>query len=143
MATATKSPHRNNLPNWTSTGTKARLWLSYWPDEEPAVHTLKLTNLIIHPFGLQFEATQPLEPETHLHIRLLLPPMTAIVAQALVTHSDPASPSASGHMVSARFTTIRDTDRRRLADFTSKRPMARLRARCRTTRRGATSHLSK
>jgi len=105
----------------------ARLWLSFWPLDEPAVHRLKLTNLRIHPFGLQFETVQELQPGTPLEIRLLLPPMTAIALKGMVTHT---KLSSRKFITSIRFTTIRDTDRKRLDEFTNKRQTIRLRARC-------------
>jgi hypothetical protein len=105
----------------------ARLWLSFWPQQEPAVHRLKLTNLRIHPFGLQFETEQELQPRTPLELRLLLPPMTAIALKGMVTHIESSSHK---FLTSIRFTTIRETDRKRLDEFTSKRQTIRLRARC-------------
>ena len=105
----------------------ARLWLSFWPQQEPAVHRLKLTNLRIHPFGLQFETEQDLQPGTPLELRLLLPPMTAIALKGMVTHIESSSHK---FLTSIRFTTIRDTDRKRLDEFTNKRRTIRLRARC-------------
>ncbi len=105
----------------------ARLWLSFWPQQEPAIHRLKLTNLRIHPFGLQFETEQELQPGTPLELRLLLPPMTAIALKGMVTHIESSSHK---FLTSIRFTTIRDTDRKRLDEFTNKRRTIRLRARC-------------
>ena len=105
----------------------ARLWLSFWPQDEPAVSRLKLTNLKIHPFGLQFETDRELQPGTPLELRLLLPHMSAIALKGTVMHSRVASRK---FFTSIRFTTIRDTDRKRLADFISKRRTIRLRARC-------------
>ena len=105
----------------------ARLWLSFWPQQEPAVHRLKLTNLRIHPFGLQFETEQELQPGTPLELRLLLPPMTAIALKGMVTHIESASRK---FITSIRFTTIRETDRKRLDEFTSKHQTIRLRAQC-------------
>ena len=103
----------------------ARLWLSFWPQDKPAVHRLKLTTLKIHPFGLQFEVEHELQAGMPLEIRLLLPPMTAIALKGMVTHCEA---SEGKYLTSIRFTTIRDTDRKRLADFTDHRRVVRLRA---------------
>ncbi len=105
----------------------ARLWLSFWPQHEPAVHRLKLTNLKIHPYGLQFETEQELQPGIPLEIRLLIPPMTAIALRGMVTHTESSSRK---FITSIRFTTIRDTDRKRLDKLTAKPRTIRLRARC-------------
>gem|GEM_PF-6971190 len=91
------------------------------------MHRLKLTNLKIHSFGLQFETEQELQPGTLLELRLLLPPMTAIALKGTVTHTTRSSPK---YVTSIRFTTIREPDRKRLDDFTANRRTIRLRARC-------------
>jgi len=105
----------------------ARPWLSVWPQHEPAVYRLKLTNLKIHPFGLQFETEQEIQPGTPLELRLLLPPMTAIALKGMFTHT---KSSSHKFIMSIRFTTIRDTDQKRLDEFTAKPRTIRLRARC-------------
>jgi hypothetical protein len=124
------------LPTWMNSGTSARLWLSYWPLMEPAVHTLKLTTLKIHEYGLQFESDHALSFGTPLHIRLLLPPMTAIAVQGLVIHEEPATQEGK-HLVSVRFTSIREADRRRLGDYSSARRVGRSRVKTGTEPRKA------
>ena len=105
---------------------------------QPAVHTLKLTTVRIHEFGIQFESDQALEFGTVIQIRLLLPPMTAIALQGLVIHQDGPTTKSTQHLLSVRFTTIRESDRRRLADFSQ----ARKTVGTRKTNRGATRHVS-
>ena len=124
---STKNRSRNqDPPTWMEASSAARLWLSFWPQTEPAVHHLKLTNLKIHPFGIQFETEREINPGTVLELRLLLPPMTAIALKGTVTHS---VPSSNKFLTSVRFTMIRETDRKRLDEFTTKRRTIRLRAR--------------
>lgn len=106
-------------PSWMSSGASVRLWLSYWPLKEPAIHTLKLTTVKIQEYGLQFESDHALPFGTTLHLRLLLPPMTAIAVQGLVIHEEPQPAKSAKPLLSVRLTTIKETDRRRLVDFTS------------------------
>jgi len=130
LASTKKLAVQKKRPNWEDVSSTVRLWLSYWPHDEPAIHRLKLTNLKIHPFGLQFETDQELAQGTSLEIRLLLPPMTAIAVKGTVTFT---TISLNKCMTSIRFTMIRESDRKRLADFTANRRMVRLRARCSPT----------
>ena len=125
---STKNRSLNPLtpPTWMNSATCARLWLSYWPLMEPAVHTLKLSTVKIHEYGLQFESDHALPFGTTLHLRLLLPPMTAIAVKGLVIHEDPQTTQGTQHRISVRFTTIRDSDRRRLVDYTNARRVVRL-----------------
>ncbi len=135
MPASTKKPTAHQeTPTWMGSSSDARLWLSFWPQHEPAIHRLKLTNLKIHPFGLQFETDRELAPGTPLELRLLLPPMTAIALKGMVTFTNT---TLTKFLTSIRFTTIRDSDRKRLADFTAKRRMVRLRARCSPTKNTA------
>ena len=124
-------------PTWMNSGTSVRLWMSYWPIREPAIHTLKMTMVKIQEYGLQFESDQALLFGTTLHIRLLLPPMTALAIQGLVIHEETHTTKESTHLISVRFTTIRETDRRRLGDFTKARLEGRRRL-GRLTARGNT-----
>ena len=126
MASTHKPPNPLTPPTWMNSATCARLWLSYWPLMEPAVHTLKLATVKIHEFGLQFESDHELPLGTTLHLRLLLPPMTAIAVKGLVIHEDSPLPHGALHRISVRFTTIRESDRRRLVDYTSARRVVRL-----------------
>ena len=114
-------------PTWMNSGASARLWLSYWPLKEPAIHTLKLTTMKIHEYGLQFESDSALQFGTTLHLRLLLPPMTAIAVQGLVIHEESHPTKRGMHLISVRLTTIRDSDRRRLVDYSSSRRNSRTR----------------
>ncbi len=127
MASTKNRPSRHDTPIWMKASSAARLWLSFWPQHEPAVHRLKLTNLKIHPFGLQFETEQDLQPGTPLELRLLLPPKTAIALKGMVTHTESSSRK---FITSIRLTTIRDADRKRLDEFIAKPRTIRLRARC-------------
>ena len=122
VASTNKPPTPNPLtpPTWMNSATRARLWLSYWPLMEPAVHTLKLATVKIHEYGLQFESDHALP------LRLLLPPMTAIAVKGLVIHEDSPLPHGALHQISVRFTTIRESDRRRLVDYTNARRVVRL-----------------
>ncbi len=126
MLTSTKKRSRKqDCSTWVESSATVRLWLSFWPQQEPAVHHLKLTHLKVHPFGLQFETDRELAPGTPLELRLLLPPMTAIALRGTVTCT---KNSLHQFRTSIRFTTIRDSDRKRLEDFITKRCMVRLRA---------------
>ncbi|MDA0739610.1 MAG: hypothetical protein O2999_13280 [Nitrospirae bacterium] len=127
LASTKKRPHQQETPTWMGSSSSARLWLSFWPQHEPAIHRLKLTNLKIHPFGLQFPTDRELAPGTPVELRILLPPMTAIALKGSVTITEA---SLNKFLTSIRFTMIRDSDRKRLADFTAHRRMVRLRARC-------------
>ncbi|MEC4674661.1 MAG: hypothetical protein VST68_10765 [Nitrospirota bacterium] len=123
MATSTQN-HSFKLfapPTWMNSGTSARIWLSYWPLPEPAIHTLKLTTVKIHEYGIQFESDQALPFGTTLYLRLLLPPMTAIAVQGLVVHEESCLTQETKHLISVRLTTIRDSDRRRLVEYSSAR----------------------
>lgn len=132
------TPVPSDFPLWMNAGSPARLWLSYWPMLEPAVHTLKLTTVRIHEFGIQFEADHDLPFGTTIHLRLLLPPMTAIAVQGLVIHQDGFTTKSPHHLISVRFTTIRESDRRRLAEFSKDRkPMG-----ARITNPASQGHLS-
>ncbi len=131
LASTKKRPHQQETPTWIGTSSAARVWLSFWPQHEPAIHRLKLTNLKIHPFGLQFETDQELAQGTPLELRLLLPPMTAIALKGMVTFTNT---TLNKFLTSIRFTTIRDSDRKRLADFTAHRRTVRLRAQCSPTK---------
>lgn len=130
LASTKKLVSQKKIPNWVDVSSTVRLWLSFWPHDEPAIHRLTLTNLKIHPFGLQFETDQELAQGTPLEIRLLLPPMTAIALKGTVTFT---KISLNKFLTSIRFTMIRESDRKRLADFTANRRMVRLRARCSPT----------
>lgn len=131
MLASTKKPtHPKETPSLMDVSSAVRLWLSFWPQDEPAVHRLKLTNLKIHPFGLQFETDREFAQGTPLELRLLLPPMTAIALKGTVTFT---KTSLNKFMTSIRFTIIRESDRKRLADFKANRRMVRLRARCSPT----------
>jgi len=123
-----KNDNSPTLPLSVPTGNPARLWLSYWPQQQPAIHTLKLTSVLVHPFGLRFETGSPFPLGTQLHIRLLLPPMTAIALQGVISDLEEAPLGDSLSIVSIRFTTIRETDRQRLTDFCHHRVPLRLRA---------------
>ena len=116
------------LPLSVSTGNPARLWLSYWPQQQPAIHTLKLTSVLIHPFGLRFETASPFPLGTQLHVRLLFPPTTAIALQGIISDIEEVTSGNSHSIISIRFTTIRETDRQRLTDFCHHRVPIRLRA---------------
>jgi len=123
------SPAPMTPPAWMNSATGTRLWLSYWPILDPAVHTLKLTTVKIHEYGVQFQSDHPLPFGTSLQLRLLLPPMTAIALQGLVIHEESLTSRDTPHQISVRFTTIRDSDRQRLVEFTRVRRVARLRDR--------------
>lgn len=129
-ASTKKHTDKQDTPTWMDVSSTARLWLSFWPQDEPAIHRLKLTHLKVHPFGLQFETDRELAPGTPVELRLLLPPMTAIALKGTVTFT---KTSLNKFMTSIRFTTIRENDRKRLEDFTAKRRVVRLRARCSPT----------
>ncbi|MDT7042398.1 PilZ domain-containing protein [Candidatus Nitronereus thalassa] len=121
---------QQDTPTWMDASSAVRLWISFWPQHEPAVHHLKLTNVKIHPFGLQFETHRELPSGTPLEIRLLLPPKTAMALKGTVTHTQAGAPSPHKFLTSIRFTMIRETDRKRLDDFAVNRSITRLRARC-------------
>ena len=125
-----KNIQSSPLPLAVPTGNPARLWLSFWPQEHPAIHTLKLTSVLIHPFGLRFETASPFPVGTPLQIRLLLPPMTAIALQGVISDLDECTSPIPRSIVSIRFTTIRESDRKRLTDFCQHRIPLRLRAHC-------------
>lgn len=118
-------------------GTSARLWLGYWPEQQSAVHTLKLTQVLINPFGLRFKTTKRLDRGTHLHLRILFPPITALALHGLVSYVGPAT--ETGYLVSIRFTTIRDSDRQWLSSFVAHRAAIRLRAQCTSLHKGSSS----
>ena len=121
---------KQDTPTWMEASSAVRLWISFWPQHEPAVHHLKLTNVKIHPFGLQFETNRELPSGTPLEIRLLVPPKTAMALKGTVTHSQSEGASQQKFLTSIRFTMIREADRKRLDDFTVNRSVVRLRARC-------------
>ncbi|RMH06464.1 MAG: hypothetical protein D6704_07305 [Nitrospirae bacterium] len=108
------------FPSWEKAGVRMRLWISYWPKEAPAVHVLKLASLLVHPYGLQVESKQPLSPGTSLHVRLLLPPMTAISAEGRVLRQEKPGPS-SPFWLTIQFARIRERDRQRLAELLEQR----------------------
>lgn len=130
MASTKIRSSQPETPSWMETSSAARLWLSFWPPHEPANHRLRLTNLKIHSFGIQFETDRELASGTPLEIRLLLPPTTAIALKGTITFTKPNKNTTKRFMTSIRFTTIRESDRKRLDDFTTKRRTVRLRARC-------------
>ena len=136
-ASTKKRTGKQDTPTWMDVSSAASLWLSYWPQDEPAIHRLKLTNLKVHPFGLQFETDQELAPGTPLELRLLLPPMTAIALKGTVTFT---KTSRKKFMASIRFTMIRESDHQRLEDFTANRRVVRLRARCSPTSSNSATH---
>ena len=115
MATAFDQ-RTSSHPSWEKVGVRMRLWISYWPKEAPAIHVLKLASLLVHPYGLQVESVQPLSPGTPLHVRLLLPPMTAISAEGRVLRQEKPLPS-SPSWLTIQFTRIRERDRQRLAEL--------------------------
>jgi hypothetical protein len=130
MASTKIRSSQPETPSWMETSSAARLWLSFWPQHEPTIHRLRLTNLKIHPFGIQFETDRELASGTPLEIRLLLPPTTAIALKGTVTFTKPNENMTNRFMTSIRFTTIRESDRKKLDDFTAKRRTIRLRGRC-------------
>jgi PilZ domain len=130
MPSTKNRSQKQGTPTWMNASSAVRLWISFWPQHEPTVHHLKLTNVKIHPFGLQFETHRELPSGTPLEIRLLLPPKTAMALKGTVTHTQAVTTSHDKFLTSIRFTMIRETDRKRLDDFTANRSGVRLQAPC-------------